>query len=81
LPIEDRTRLSEEEQLRDAVIFGLRLIQGIPTSHLHQHAANYGLSSVTAQLLAARLIEQDGACSRLSPQGRLFADTIAGQLY
>jgi oxygen-independent coproporphyrinogen-3 oxidase len=81
LPIEDHTRLSEEEQLRDAVIFGLRLIQGIPTSHLHQHAANYGLSSVTAQLLAARLIEQDGACSRLSPQGRLFADTIAGQLY
>jgi oxygen-independent coproporphyrinogen-3 oxidase len=81
LPIEDRTRLSEEEQLRDAVIFGLRLIQGIPTCHLHQHAANYGLSSVTAQLFAARLIEKDGERSRLSPQGRLFADTIAGQLY
>jgi oxygen-independent coproporphyrinogen-3 oxidase len=81
LPIEDRTRLSEEEQLRDAVIFGLRLIQGIPTCHLHQHAANYGLSSVTAQLLAARLIEKDGERSRLSPQGRLFADTIAEQLY
>ena len=32
LPIEDRTRLSEEEQLRDAVIFGLRLTRGIPSS-------------------------------------------------
>jgi oxygen-independent coproporphyrinogen III oxidase len=80
-PIEDRTRLSEEEQLRDAVIFGLRLIQGIPTYHLHQHAENYGLASVTAQLLAAQLIEKDGERSRLSARGRLFADTVAEQLY
>jgi oxygen-independent coproporphyrinogen-3 oxidase len=81
LPIEDRTRLSEEEQLRDAVIFGLRLIQGIPTHLLHQHAANYGHAAVTAQLLAQQLIEEDGAHSRLSARGRLQADTIAGQLY
>jgi oxygen-independent coproporphyrinogen-3 oxidase len=57
LPIEDRTRLSEEEQLRDAVIFGLRLIRGIPAHHLHQHAANYGHTAVTARLLAQQLIE------------------------
>jgi len=81
LPIEDRTRLSEEEQLRDAVIFGLRLIQGIPTHRLHQHAANYGHTAITAQLLAQQLIEEDGECSRLSARGRLLADTIAGQLY
>lgn len=81
LPIESRTRLSEEEQLRDAVIFGLRLIRGIPSHHLHQHAANYGHAAVTAQLLAQRLIEEDGEHSRLSEQGRLQADTIAGQLY
>ena len=81
LPIEDRTRLSEEEQLRDAVIFGLRLIQGILTSRLHQHAANYGHTAVTAQLLEQQLIEEDGAHSRLSARGRLQADTIAGQLY
>ena len=81
LPIEDHTRLSEEEQLRDAVIFGLRLIQGIPTHRLHQHAANYGHEAVTAQLLAEQLIEEDGERSRLSARGRLQADTIAGQLY
>jgi oxygen-independent coproporphyrinogen III oxidase len=81
LPIEDRTRLSEEEQLRDAVIFGLRLIQGIPTHRLHQHAANYGHTAITAQLLAQQLIEEDGECSRLSARGRLLADTIAEQLY
>ncbi|MEY4706145.1 MAG: hypothetical protein RL042_2350, partial [Nitrospirota bacterium] len=52
LPLENRTMLSEKEQLRDAVIFGLRLIQGIPSHDLHQHATNYGHEAVTAQLLA-----------------------------
>ena len=81
LPIEDRIKLSEEEQLRDAVIFGLRLIRGIPSHHLHQHAANYGHTAVTTQLLAQQLIEEDGERSRLSARGRLQADTIAEQLY
>ncbi|MEO5863768.1 MAG: radical SAM family heme chaperone HemW [Nitrospiraceae bacterium] len=81
LPIEDRTRLSEKEQLRDAVIFGLRLIRGIPSQHLHQHAANYGYAAVTARLLTQQLLEEGGEHSRLSARGRLQADTIAGQLY
>jgi oxygen-independent coproporphyrinogen-3 oxidase len=81
LPIEDRTRLSEKEQLRDAVIFGLRLTRGIPSHHLHQHAANYGHAAVIAQLVAQQLVEEDGERSRLSVRGRLQADTIAGQLY
>ena len=81
LPIEDHTRLSNDEQLRDAVIFGLRLIRGIPSQHLHRHAQNYGHATVTAQLLAQQLIEEDGAYSRLSARGRLQADTIAGLLY
>ncbi|TMQ28263.1 MAG: radical SAM family heme chaperone HemW [Nitrospirae bacterium] len=74
LPIADRIRLSKEEQLRDAVIFGLRLIQGIPTHRLHQHAANYGHAAITARLLAQQLIEEDGERSRLSARGRLQAD-------
>ena len=80
-PIEDRTKLSEEEQLRDSVIFGLRLIRGIPSHQLHQHAANYGHTAVTTQLLAQQLIEEHGGRSRLSARGRLQADTIAEQLY
>jgi len=81
LPIEERTRLSEEEQLRDAVIFGLRLIRGIPSQSLHQHAANYGRATITEKLLAQQLIEVDGERSRLSARGLLQADTITGQLY
>lgn len=81
LAIEDCAKLSEKEQLRDAVIFGLRLIRGIPSPHLHQHAENYGHATITAQLLAQRLIEEDGNRSRLSARGLLQADTIAEQLY
>ena len=81
LPIEERITLSKEEQLRDAVIFGLRLIQGIPSHNLHQHALNYGHSALTSQLLAQELIEQDGERSKLSAKGRLQADTIAEKLY
>jgi len=81
LPNEDRTRLSDKEQLRDAVIFGLRLIRGIPSHQLHLHATNYGHAAVTARLLAQRLIEEDGERSRLSARGILQADTIAEQLY
>ena len=81
LPNEDRTRLSDKEQLRDAVIFGLRLIRGIPSHQLHLHATNYGHAAVTARLLAQRLIEEDGERSKLSARGILQADTIAEQLY
>lgn len=81
LPIEDCTKLSEKEQLRDAVIFGLRLIRGIPSPDLHQHAENYGHTATTAQLLAQQWIEEDGSHSRLSARGRLQADTIAAKLY
>ncbi|HSF66660.1 MAG TPA: radical SAM family heme chaperone HemW [Nitrospiraceae bacterium] len=81
LPIEEHIKLSQTEQLRDAVIFGLRLIQGIPSHRLHQHAANYGHAAVTAQLLAQQLIEEDGDRSRLSARGLLHADTIAERLY
>ena len=81
LPIEERIELSNEEQLRDSVIFGLRLTQGIPSHSLHQHALNYGHSALTAQLLAQELIEQEGERSKLSAKGRLQADTIAEKLY
>jgi hypothetical protein len=63
------------------VIFGLRLIRGIPSRNLHQHAVNYGRETITEELLAQQLIEVDGERSRLSARGLLQADTIAGQLY
>jgi putative oxygen-independent coproporphyrinogen III oxidase len=81
LPIQDQTVLTKEEQLRDAVIFGLRLVQGIPTQQLRDHALNYGHATAVESLRRRKLIEEEGERSRLSAQGRLHADTVAEKLY
>ena len=81
LPVQDRTVLTAQEQLRDAVIFGLRLRQGIPTSQLKTHVENYGHVEIWRELCGDQLIEEDGGRSRLSAKGRLFADTIAERLF
>jgi putative oxygen-independent coproporphyrinogen III oxidase len=81
LPIQDMSMLTGQEQLRDAVIFGLRLIHGIPTRQLREHAKNYGHDEMLKELLAGELIEEKGDRSRLSSQGRLHADTIAEKLF
>ena len=80
-PVEERTVLSRQERLRDAVIFGLRLTEGIPTSTVDGHAANYGYREVVDRLHAQRLLEEDGDRTRLSVEGRLHADTVAEQLF
>jgi oxygen-independent coproporphyrinogen-3 oxidase len=81
LPVRDRTSLTKEERLRDAVIFGLRLVQGIPTQQLRNHAINYGHVAALEELRAHQLIEEEGERSRLSEHGRLHADTVAEKLY
>lgn len=80
-PIQERTVLTEKEQVRDAVIFGLRLGRGIPTRLLREHAINYGCTTKLADLRARQLIEEDGDHSRLSARGRLHADSVAEELY
>jgi len=81
LPIADRTLLSREERIRDAVIFGLRLLRGVPTALMREHTANFGYTNQLESLRAMHLVEEDGNRTRLSAQGRLHADTIAEQLY
>jgi oxygen-independent coproporphyrinogen III oxidase len=81
LPVDDRTELTPQEQLRDAVIFGLRLERGIPTSDLNNHARNYGRLEIVSALRAGQLLEEEGERTRLSVQGRLHADTVAEKLF
>ncbi len=81
LPVQDRVPLTNKEQLRDAVIFGMRLVQGVPTQQLREHAVNYGLAETVAQLRKQELIEEEGELVRLTPQGRLQADTVAEKLF
>lgn len=81
LPVQGYTDLSDQEQLRDAVIFGLRLVHGIPTQELEAHALHYGHRETLVELRAQQLIQEEGLRSRLTANGRRFADTIAEKLF
>jgi oxygen-independent coproporphyrinogen-3 oxidase len=81
LPVVDRIVLTRQEQLRDAVIFGLRLERGIPTFHLDEHGENYGCRHVIDGMRASKLLVEEGAFTRLSAEGRLHADSVAEKLF
>lgn len=81
LPVQAQTELSVPEQLRDAVVFGLRLVQGIPTDTLEAHALHYGHRETLIGLRAQHLIEEEGTRSRLTAMGRKYADTVAEKLF
>jgi oxygen-independent coproporphyrinogen-3 oxidase len=76
--VTDRQRLSVEDQRRDALIFGLRLLNGVPNSLL---ADEPGHRKILAKLLAKGLIIEDGSRTRLTPLGRRFADSVASDLF
>jgi oxygen-independent coproporphyrinogen-3 oxidase len=81
LPMYERVTLTEEEQLRDAVIFGLRLIRGVPAELFHRHGSRYGHAAAIERLRQERLIEGDDGRVRLTDRGLLLADAIAERLY
>ena len=81
LPINDCTTLTAEERLRDGVVFGLRLLRGIPADHLHRHGDNYGCTATIEELRKLEFIEEEETRARLTAKGRLYADHVAERLY
>ncbi len=77
LPIAECTTLSAAEQQRDALVFGLRLIQGVPVRTAEGTRQRRALED----LVARRLLEADAEVVRLTPLGRRYADTVAGELF
>lgn len=78
LPVADRLPLSVEEQQRDALIFGLRLMNGVPQSLTVEDS---GQREILNQLIAKGLIAEEGNRTRLTPLGRRFADSVASDLF
>jgi oxygen-independent coproporphyrinogen III oxidase len=77
LPITERTGLSDNEQRRDALVFGLRLLRGVPLSRRDdsgQHAKIH-------MLIEKGLLESDAEMIRLTSLGRRYADTVASELF
>lgn len=81
LPIEDRTVLSLSEQQRDAVVFGLRLLEGVPATTVEATVLAAGSQTRLARLMSQGLLESAAGRLRLTPLGQRFADSVAGELF
>ncbi|MCC6141909.1 MAG: radical SAM family heme chaperone HemW [Nitrospira sp.] len=78
LPIADRRQLTKEEQQRDALIFGLRLLKGVSNTLTGEDA---GQREILTQLATRGLVMREDDRIRLTPLGRRFADSVAGELF
>ena len=77
LPIMERTVLSDSERQRDALVFGLRLLSGVPLNAIHDPEQRQKLHALVSQ----GLLESDPERVRLTSLGQRYADTVAGELF
>ena len=77
LPITERTDLSDFEQQQDALIFGLRLLRGVPLNLVRDSEQHSKIHTLIEQ----GLLESTTDRIRLTPLGRRYADTVAGKLF
>lgn len=73
LPIQERERLTPDQQQREAMIFGLRLVRGIP-GELYQQAE---WAVRLRPFLDEKMLELTATGLRLTSHGRRYADSIA----
>lgn len=78
LPIADRIVLSGAEQQRDALVFGLRLVEGVPRNLVRPDMPQY---QAFIQLRSRGMIECTEEYIRLTALGRRYADSVAQRLY
>ncbi|HXV68399.1 MAG TPA: radical SAM family heme chaperone HemW [Nitrospira sp.] len=77
LPVAERTKLSVSEQQRDALVFGLRLTDGVPWNVVQDQAQRQSVQDLIAQGFLA--IGADRV--RLTALGLRYVDTVAGRLF
>lgn len=77
LPTTDSTILSTSERHRDALVFGLRLLRGVPRTAVTAAERDHQIDA----LVAKGLLDADHDRVRLTALGRRYADTVAEQLF
>ena len=78
LPIVERIALSDAEQQRDALVFGLRLAEGVPRHLVRPEMPQY---QALMQLSNQGMIDCTDDHIRLTARGRRYADSVAQELY
>lgn len=77
LPLTDYTKLSRSERERDALVFGLRLLRGVPL----QAVAEADRDSEIEHLITGGFLSTDQEHLWLTPLGRRYADSVAERLF
>ncbi|CUS37180.1 putative Oxygen-independent coproporphyrinogen III oxidase [Candidatus Nitrospira nitrosa] len=77
LPLTDYTKLSRSERERDALVFGLRLLRGVPL----QAVTEADRDSEIEHLITGGFLSTDQEHLWLTPLGRRYADSVAERLF
>ena len=77
LPLTDYTKLSRSERERDALVFGLRLLRGVPL----QAITETDRDSEIDHLITSGFLSADQERLWLTPLGRRYADSVAERLF
>ncbi len=81
LPFSGLERLSPERRKREAVVFGLRLVNGIDATAIPTGKGGPDWSASLERLTARGWLEERGGRLRLTEMGRRFADSVAVELW
>jgi oxygen-independent coproporphyrinogen-3 oxidase len=76
-PIVEKELLTPERQRREAVVFGLRLSDGLDLTALSPAKSDDGWEQTLHGLVVQGLVEKRGGWVRLTDLGRRYADTVA----
>ncbi len=80
LPVMDKETLTEEQTRKERVVFGLRLIGGVPKEWVHILRHDLAWNEVFGSLKADQLVDHSTSHFFLTPKGRRLADEVGMQL-
>jgi len=80
VPIAERECLSKLQQEKERIVFGLRLLEGVPIDWVHSLSQDEAWSSSFRKFVKEDYLLQAGSRYRLTRKGRQFADTVGMQL-
>ena len=80
LPIAERERLPRLQQEKERIVFGLRLLEGVPIDWVQGVSQDEAWSTSFNNLLEEDYLFQTGSRVQLTRKGRQFADTVGMRL-
>lgn len=80
LPIAARELLSRFQQEKERIVFGLRLLEGVPIDWVHRASQNEAWAASYQTLVEEDYLLPTERCVQLTRKGRQFADTVGMRL-